>query len=273
MSTAYRGWLPRKDSSARTNSTPASASATPTSAASAKRRRWCARAPRICRLSILRPSIVVGDSRTGVTTSFNTAVLAPASLCAAALAHRCRDVPRRSSTWSRWSSWPQAVVHLAWEPRAVGRSASTSAPARAAAPPSGKSPNAAARFFHVPPPRFVNPGAVSGGAAPAADGDFVGASRRVLRAGRFYRPYLDMQLEFDTSRRGRVCSSPRASRPPRVMDYLERLFAFCVESDWGRLPAPQRRCHDSPRCASCATAASRWRRFSMTCCPFRPTAW
>jgi hypothetical protein len=61
-----------------------------------------------------------------------------------------------------------------------------------------------------------------------------GRRRRMLRAGRFYRPYFDMALQFDTSRADAMLE-PAGIRPPHVMEYLERLFAFCLESDWGRL--------------------------------------
>jgi hypothetical protein len=60
-----------------------------------------------------------------------------------------------------------------------------------------------------------------------------GPRRRILRQGRFYRPYLDMRLEFDTTQADSLLA-PAGIAPPRVMDSLERLFAFCVETDWGR---------------------------------------
>ena len=61
----------RAASSARTSSTSASASATPTSARSSRPSGCSASAPPDLPLQVLRPSIVVGDSRTGRTSSFN----------------------------------------------------------------------------------------------------------------------------------------------------------------------------------------------------------
>jgi hypothetical protein len=60
-----------------------------------------------------------------------------------------------------------------------------------------------------------------------------GRSRRFVKRGRIYRPYLDAQLEFDTTQADSLLA-PAGIAPPRVMDYLERIFQFCVETDWGR---------------------------------------
>jgi thioester reductase-like protein len=185
---------------------------------------------------ILRPSIVVGDSRTGVTTSFNTIYW-----------------PLRAYAQRQWRLAPahpgtvidmvpvefvaEAVVHLAWEPRATGRCFHLCAgPGRSAT--IGEIAESAARFFHAPPPRFVNPALFLALLRPLLMVTVWGRRRRLLRAGRFYRPYLDMQLQFDTSRADAMLA-PAGISPPRVMDYLERLFAYCLESDWGRL-APNR---------------------------------
>jgi thioester reductase-like protein len=185
---------------------------------------------------ILRPSIVVGDSRTGVTTSFNT-IYWPLRAYAQ---RRWRLAPARPGTVVDMvpvEFVAEAVTHLAWEPRATGRCFHLCAgPNRSAT--IAEIAESAARFFQVPPPRFVNPALFLAVLRPILMATLWGRRRRLLRTGRFYRPYLDMQLEFDTSQADGMLA-PAGIRPPRVMDYLERLFAYCLESDWGRLTPGQ----------------------------------
>ena len=181
---------------------------------------------------ILRPSIVVGDSRTGVTTSFNT-IYWPLRAYAQ---RRWRLAPARPGTVIDMvpvEFVAQAVVHLAWAPQALGQCFHLCAgPNRSATV--GEIAECAARFFKVPPPRFVNPALFLAVLRPLLMIALWGRRRRLLRAGRFYRPYFDMALQFDTSRADALLA-PAGLRPPHVMEYLERLFAFCLESDWGRL--------------------------------------
>ena len=64
-----------------------------------------------------------------------------------------------------------------------------------------------------------------------------GRKRRVLRDGRAYRDYFTMRMQFDTTNAERLLE-PAGLSPPPVLDYLDRLFHYCVASDWGRKPVP-----------------------------------
>ena len=44
-----------------------------------------------------------------------------------------------------------------------------------------------------------------------------------------------MRMQFDTSNAERLLE-PAGVCPPPVLDYLDRLFHYCVASDWGRKP-------------------------------------
>ena len=46
-----------------------------------------------------------------------------------------------------------------------------------------------------------------------------------------------MRMQFDTTNAQRLLS-PAGLAPPPVLDYLDRLFAYCVASEWGRKPLP-----------------------------------
>jgi long-chain acyl-CoA synthetase len=180
---------------------------------------------------ILRPSIIVGDSRTGVTTSFNTMYW-----------------PLRAYAQGRWRLAPgrpgtiidivpvefvaQAIAHLALNPASVGRCFHLCAgPTRTATV--GEIGLAASRFFRAPPPRYVNPDLFAALLRPILFVVLWKRWRHILKLGRFYRPYFDMRMEFDTTQAD-AALAPAGIRPPHVMAYLDRLFAFCVESDWGR---------------------------------------
>jgi hypothetical protein len=63
-----------------------------------------------------------------------------------------------------------------------------------------------------------------------------GRRRRMVQRSRHYRPYLEMEMEFDTSQADALLA-PEGIQPPHVMDQVERLFRFCLETDWGRRPS------------------------------------
>ena len=185
--------------------------------------------------AILRPSIVVGDSRSGVTTSFHT-MYWPLRVYAQ---RRWRIVPGRPETpidIVPVDFVAAATAHLAFAPGARGRTLHLCAgPARSTTV--GEIAGAAARFFHVPPPRFVEPNVFLSLLRPLLFATMWGPRRRILRNGAFYRPYLNMRLEFDTTQADALLA-PAGIQPPKVMDYLERLFKYCLETDWGRRHDP-----------------------------------
>jgi long-chain acyl-CoA synthetase len=184
---------------------------------------------------ILRPSIIVGDSRTGVTSSFKMmywplkiyarrlwrtvpgfpdAVLdiVPVDFVAASVARLLFDEAALSST-----------VHLCAGPRS---SATIQQIARRAA-----------EFFNVPEPRYVDPKLFFATLRPILFLVLWGRKRRVLRDGGAYRDYFTMRMQFDTTNAERLLA-PTGVCPPPVLDYLDRLFHYCVASDWGRRPVP-----------------------------------
>jgi hypothetical protein len=59
----------------------------------------------------------------------------------------------------------------------------------------------------------------------------------VLIDGRAYRDYFTMRMQFDTTNAERLLG-PEGICPPPVMAYLDRLFHYCVASEWGRKAVP-----------------------------------
>jgi long-chain acyl-CoA synthetase len=163
---------------------------------------------------ILRPSIIVGDSQTGVTSSFKMMYwplkIVPVDFVASSVARLAFDPAALGST-----------VHLCAGPRG---SATILEIARRAM-----------EYFHAREPRFVDPKFFFAVLRPLLFATLWGRKRRVLRDGRAYRDYFTMKMQFDTANAERLLG-PAGIAPPPVMDYLDRLFNYCVASEWGRKP-------------------------------------
>ena len=220
VSTAYVAGEPRRRSSARTSSASASASATPTSARSSRPSWRCASEGADLPLQILRPSIVVGDSSTGRTSSFNVlygpleglrARRDPRDPGAARLAgrHRARRLrggPRARARHAR----PGRTFHLVAGRNAttVGRLLELSAEELGARRPD--------RVAAAPVPRAGAPVA----AARATAG---------LRRMEVYFPYFAMRVRFDDRRLG---------PGPRVEGYFHRLVRYAAGGGLGPAGRP-----------------------------------
>jgi len=91
----------------------------------------------------------------------------------------------------------------------------------------------AAEYFNAPEARYVDPKLFFAAVRPLLFMTLWGKKRRVLRDGRAYRDYFTMRMQFDTSNAERLLV-PAGLTPPHVLDYLDRLFNYCVASEWGR---------------------------------------
>jgi thioester reductase-like protein len=180
---------------------------------------------------IARPSIIVGDSHTGITTSFKT-IYWPLKVYAK---HRWRTVPGYPDAVVDIvpvDFVADAVVQLALDENAIGRCV------HLCAGPEGSATirqigTFASEFFGVAPPRFFDPGFFLAVLRPILHATVWGKRRRVLRNGRFYLPYFRMQTAYDTTH-ARALLGPAGIRAPHVTQYLEKLFRYCLDSDWGK---------------------------------------
>lgn len=184
-------------------------------------------------VTIFRPSIIVGDSRTGRTSSFKV-LYWPLKLYAGGF----RVVPGRADT--AMDVVPsdfvvQAIAHLRQQPGREGMVYHLCAgPERSAT--LGELTDLAGKFFNVRPPIFVQP-RLFVRARPLIDRFTWGRFKRVLVAGRVYTPYLSLKLAFDTQNTTRGLRGT-GIEVPRVEDYFANLFRFAIETDWGKkLPA------------------------------------
>ena len=184
---------------------------------------------------ILRPSIIVGDSQTGATSSFKM-MYWPLKIYARGL---WRTVPGYSDAILDIvpvDYVATAVAHLAFDPAALGATVHLCAGPRSSATIQ-QIAQRAAEYFNAPEARYVDPKFFFAAIRPLLFATLWGKKRRVLRDGRAYRDYFTMRMQFDTTNADRLLGSA-GIYPPPVLDYLDRLFHYCVASEWGRKPIP-----------------------------------
>jgi nucleoside-diphosphate-sugar epimerase len=182
---------------------------------------------------ILRPSIIVGDSRTGATSSFKM-MYWPLKIYARGLWRTVPGYPDAVLDIVPVDFVAAAVARLTFDDAAFGNTVHLCAGPRGSATIQQIALRAA-EYFHSRAPRFVDPKFFFAAIRPLLFLALWGRKRRVLVDGRAYRDYFTMRMQFDTTNAERLLK-PASIAPPPVMDYLDRLFYYCVASDWGRNP-------------------------------------
>jgi thioester reductase-like protein len=180
---------------------------------------------------ILRPSIIVGDSRTGATSSFKM-MYWPLKIYARRLWRTVPGFPNAVLDIVPVDFVATSIARLAFDEAAFGTTVHLCAGPRRSATIE-QIARRAAEYFQVPEPRYVDPKFFFAALRPLLFLSLWGRKRRVLRDGRAYRDYFTMRMQFDTTNAERLLAAAGVC-PPRVLDYLDRLFQFCVASDWGR---------------------------------------
>jgi long-chain acyl-CoA synthetase len=161
--------------------------------------------------SILRPSIVVGDSRTGWTPAFNV-IYWPLRAFARGLLPVVPGDPSAPVDVVPVDTVADALLDLSVGPP---RSGTFHAVAGDAAPTAGRLSELAARLFGAAPPEFVGPGA-----APEIE----------RRAGAFL-PYFRV--------RGRFSADGVLAAAPPLERYLPTLLRYADAAAWGRRARPR----------------------------------
>ena len=182
---------------------------------------------------ILRPSIIVGDSQTGVTSSFKM-MYWPLKIYARGLWRTVPGYPDAVLDIVPVDFVAASVARTAFDPAALGSTLHLCAGPRGSATIQ-QIASRAKEYFNGPEPRYVDPNLFFAVVRPILFMALWGSKRRVLRDGRAYRDYFTMRMQFDTTNAERLLE-PAGVRPPHVLDYLDRLFNYCVASEWGRKP-------------------------------------
>jgi len=184
---------------------------------------------------ILRPSIIVGDSQTGVTSSFKM-MYWPLKIYARRLWRTVPGYPDAVLDIVPVDFVAAAVAQLVFNEAALGNTVHLCAGPRASATVAQVA-NRAAEYFDGLPARYVEPKLFFAAIRPLLFVSLWGRKRRVLIDGRAYRDYFTMRMQFDTTNAERLLA-PEGICPPPVMAYLDRLFHYCVASEWGRKAVP-----------------------------------
>jgi thioester reductase-like protein len=169
-------------------------------------------------LQVLRPSIIVGDSRTGRTSSFNV-LYGPLKAFAGG---RIPAIPARRSSpvdivpvdyvadraYELLTDGPDGTFHVV-----AGRNATTV----------GRLLELTARHLKRRPPAVLPPGLYRRLAHP-----WLRRKYRGLRKLEVYFPYFSMRVRFDDQGLG---------PGPPVERYFHRLVEFAQRAGWGRVPS------------------------------------
>jgi thioester reductase-like protein len=183
-------------------------------------------------VTIVRPSIVVGDRRTGWTATFNV-LYAPLRAFAAG-GYPVVPGRRRSPVDIVPVDYVADAVHaLAEAPEASGQTFHVVAGGRATTV--GEIVALASERFGLRAPRIVPPGAYRTVVGPLLCRHAPRTARRALATSEAYFPYFAMRLRFDDAR-SRAVLEPRGIHPVPLRAYFDRLVDYAVAARWGRHP-------------------------------------
>ncbi|HUB73037.1 MAG TPA: SDR family oxidoreductase [Solirubrobacteraceae bacterium] len=195
-----------------------------------------ARSHRELPLTVVRPSIVVGERASGWTASFNVLYWPLRAFARGAYA----ALPARGD--SPVDVVPvdyvaDATFALSQCPEACGATFHLTAGQHASTV--GELVELASAFFKRPAPRLVDPALYRRVVHPllvraAADE----RSRRALRRSEILFPYFAARVRFD-DRRCRVALRDSGVETAPLSSYFERLMRFAVAAEWGRRRLPR----------------------------------
>jgi nucleoside-diphosphate-sugar epimerase len=185
-------------------------------------------------IQVLRPSIVVGDSRSGWTSTFNV------------LYWPLRAFARGSySVLPARRSAPVDVVPVDYVADSVialaGRPGTTyNLAAGERASTMGEVAELAGSYFKAPPPRLISPRLYRRAVHPLLLRTGDQRRRTTLRRSEQFFPYFEVGARYDAAGAGEALA-PAGLEPPPLSSYFERLMDFAVAADWGRKPVPRHR--------------------------------
>jgi thioester reductase-like protein len=173
---------------------------------------------------ILRPSIVVGDSRSGWTAAFNV-LYWPLRAFSSGLLKALPSTPESPLDVVSIDYVADAIHALCESCGASGETFHLTAGADAST--MGELAALASRYFRREPPPVVSPEEFRAGAG--------GISKAALESSSVYFPYFSIRTVFDNAlTRARL--APSGIQSPPLHDYLDRLLDFATRSRWGKRP-------------------------------------
>ncbi len=177
--------------------------------------------------TILRPSIVVGDRRSGWTAAFNV-LYWPLRAFARGLYPAVPAVPSALVDVVSVDYVADAIHALCVSGAADGETYHLTAGPLASS--FAEIAELASRYFERPPPRVLDPVEFARYADSLPD-----RQGSALREGAAYFPYFAVRTEFDNAG-ARAQLEPAGIRASPLASYLERLLDFATRTRWGKRP-------------------------------------
>ncbi len=182
-------------------------------------------------VAVHRPSIIVGESTTGRTSSFNVMYF-PLKIYARGIWRWIPGSPDTPVDIVPVDYVCDALELIAREPDTVGRSFHLSASQNATT--MGRTTHMAASFFGAKPVRFIQPMVYMNTVHPMVGLFTFGRLHDMLmNKGSLYLPYFMNKLEFDNTNT-RAILDKHGLAAPLVEDYFARIFQYCIDTDWGK---------------------------------------
>jgi long-chain acyl-CoA synthetase len=183
-------------------------------------------------VAIHRPSIVVGEAASGRTQSFKV-LYWPAKVYAMGLWRTVPGDPASPLDLVPVDFVRDAILALRRQPGTVGRCFHVAAGIDGCITMADMRDILARHFPRRRPLRFVPPEAWMRYVHPVLKLATFGVTRRVVSNGEHYVPYFTKNPRFD-NREAAAHLAAAGVALPRVADYVDRLFRYCVETDWGK---------------------------------------
>jgi thioester reductase-like protein len=181
--------------------------------------------------AIVRPSIVVGESGTGWTSSFNV-LYWPLRAYSRGLYEVVPAAPDARVDVVPVDYVADAIVALLDRPAAGSAPETFHLAAGDRAATIGEVMDLATSYFRREPPDVVAPDDL---AEALAQRDLSAQQEAVIEGSAPYFPYLSVRSRFD-DRRARRALEPAGLRPPAIRDYFRRLMDFATAARWGKQP-------------------------------------
>ncbi|MDQ2897462.1 MAG: SDR family oxidoreductase [Actinomycetota bacterium] len=176
--------------------------------------------------TVLRPSIIVGDQRSGWTSAFNV-LYWPLRAFARGLFTAVPAVPSAPVDVVSVDYVADAIHALCEAEGGIGATYHLTAGPNAST--MGEIAALASRYFRRPLPQVLPPAEFAALRTQGA------AERTALDAGRAYFPYFSIDTVFEQAvTRARL--EPQGIRAAPLSEYLERLLDFATRSRWGKRP-------------------------------------
>jgi long-chain acyl-CoA synthetase len=189
-------------------------------------------------VTVLRPSIIVGERQTGWSTAFNVLYWPLRAFARGAYAL----LPARSGAPVDVVSVDyvaDAILHLSQAREAQGATLHLVAGRQASSV--GEIVKLTSAFFKRPAPRLLDPRVYGGVVHPLLlrliDDE---RHRRALRSSEALFPYFAARNTFD-DRRARVLLGPSGLSPAPLRGYFNRLVEFALAAEWGKREIPHPR--------------------------------